>query len=444
MTAPRLTPLACLTGLLVWLALWVLAPAPAAGQARIVELHPSKGPTAGGTAVLIEVDVSLLLGPVRVEFAGQPSTQVRRLGISILEAITPPGDPGPAPVRVVYGLLGSQTAPAVFTYISPAPQLARLVPPSVLAGSEGLVLEVEGQNFTANSSLRIGEVPVPTTFLSPRRLQARIPAALLVGAGSMDIQAVETTAGGGGSNVLPLAITNPPPQLTGVKAPPLRAGAPGATLIVHGRDFRSASRVHLAGTPLPTEYRTGEELVAVVPPALLTTPGDLPVTVVTPGPGGGQSSDVRLTVPPPLPGRYLAFTSNRRGGRNHIYLFDRELGRLDPLEEANSVSASDAYPSISADGRLIVFQSDRNRGQNDLFLFDRETRRLDQLSEVNHPTAFDGFPHISADGRFIVFESDRLNGRPKIFLFDRQTRALSELTGANEATADDGLASISN
>ncbi len=444
MTAPRLTPLACLTGLSVLLALWVLAPAPAAGQARIVELHPDKGAVGGGTAVLIEVDVSLLLGPVRVEFGGQPSTQVRRLGISILEAITPPGNPGPVPVSVVYGLWGGRTAPAVFTYIFPAPQLARLAPPSVLAGSGALMLEVEGQNFTANSSLRIGDVPVPTTFLSPDRLQARIPAALLAGAGSVDIRAVETTVGGGASNALPLVITNPPPQLTGVKAPSLRAGGPGATLIVHGRDFRSASRVHLAGTPLPTEYRTGEELLAVIPPALLTTPGDLPVTVVTPGPGGGQSRDVRLTVPPPLPGRYLVFTSNRRGGRNHIYLFDRELGRLDPLEEANSVTASDAYPSISADGRFIVFQSDRNRGQNDIFFFDRETRGLDHLSELNHPTAFDGFPHLSADGRFIVFESDRLNGRPKIFLFDRQTRALSELTGANESTADDGLASISN
>lgn len=444
MTTPRLTSSACLTALSVLLAVWVLAPAPAAGQARILELHPDKGTVRGGTAVLIEVDVSLLLGPVRVEFGGQPSTQVRRLGISILEAITPPGNPGPVPVSVVYGLWGGRTAPSVFTYISPAPQLVRLAPPSVLAGSGALMLEVEGQNFTANSSLRFGNVPVPTTFLGPDRLQARIPAALLDGAGSVDIRAVESTVGGGASNALPLVITNPPPQLTGVKVPPLRAGGPGATLIAHGRDFRSASRVHLAGTPLPTEYRTGEELLAVIPPALLTTPGDLPVTVVTPGPGGGQSKDVRLTVPPPLPGRYLAFTSNRRGGRNHIYLFDRELGRLDPLEEANSVTASDAYPSISADGRFIAFQSDRNRGQNDIFLFDRETRGLDHLSELNHPTAFDGFPHLSADGRFIVFESDRLNGRPKIFLFDRQSRALSELTEANEDTADDGLASISN
>jgi len=430
----------------VWLsaAFWLLQPAAAAAQARIDWLHPDKGPARGGTAVLIEVNENLILGPVRVEFGGRPSSQVRRLGLSILEVITPPGEPGPVPVRVVYGLWGSSTAPAVFTYLPLAPQLTRLHPPSVSTGSDGLVLEVEGEHFTTTSRLRVGDVPVPTTLISAQRLQARIPAVLLASARSVDIRATETAVGGGTSNALPLAIANPPPQVAGVEAPPLRAGGPGTTLIVRGRDFRSDSRVHLAGTPLPTEFRTGEELAAVIPTELLAKPGDLPVTVVTPEPGGGQSKAVRLSVPPPFPGRYLAFTSNRRGGRNHIFLFDREMGRLDPLEEANSPSASEGYPSISADGRFIVFQSDRNRGQNDIFLFDRQTRRLDLLPELNHPMAFDGFPHISADGRFIVFESDRLNGRPKIFLFDRHTRALSELTQANEATADDGLASISD
>jgi hypothetical protein len=433
-------------GLFLICALWALPPATAEAQARILGLRPDKGPTGGGTAVLIEVDESLLLGPVRVEFGSRPSTQVRRLGISIVEAIAPPGDPGPVPLRVVYGLWGSQTAPTVYTYLPARPQLTRLDPSRVLAGADDLVLTVQGQNFTATSSLRAGEVSVSTSFLSPERLQARVPAALLAGARTVEIRASETTVGGGESNALPLAVLNPPPQLTGVKTPPLNAPGPpeGAVLIVRGRDFRSDSRVNLAGTPLRTEYRTGQELAAIIPPELLAKPGDLAVTVVTPEPGGGQSQAMPISVAPPFPGRFLVFTSNRRGGRNHIYLFDRERGRLDPLEEANSGAASDAYPSISADGRFIAFQSDRNHGQADIFLFDRETRRLDPLPELNHPTAFDGFPHISADGRFIAFESDRLNGRPKIFVFDRTTRTLSELTQANEATADDGLASISN
>jgi Tol biopolymer transport system component len=194
-----------------------------------------------------------------------------------------------------------------------------------------------------------------------------------------------------------------------------------------------------------TTYRSGEELIGTVPPHVFETPATLAITVSTPSPGGGASNPGRLLVEvPPVVGRYIVFTSNRNGGRNHLFLYDRATTRLDPLDEANNPTANDAYPSISADGRFIVFQSDRHRGQYDIFLFDRQTRTLDLLPEANHPTAFDGFPKISPDGRLVVFESDRLHKRPKIFLFDRQTRTVSELSHANEATADDGLAAISN
>jgi Tol biopolymer transport system component len=229
-----------------------------------------------------------------------------------------------------------------------------------------------------------------------------------------------------------------------IDVPRLTVGGPGEWLTVRGQDFRPDSVIQLAGRAVPTEYRTAEELAARIPKELLAKAGDLPGAVVTPGPDGGTSNPFVLRVDTPVPGRFLVFTSNRRGGRNHVFLLDRDTGRLDPLEEANSASASDGYPSISADGRFIVFQSDRHGGQTDILLFDREMRALDPLPELNHPAAFDGFPSISGDGRFIVFESDRLNGKPKIFLFDRQTRTLSEPTQANEATAEDGLAAISN
>ena len=427
------------------LALWLLAPATAHAQDRIVALSPEKGPTGGGTVVSIEVEGGVVLGPLRVEFGGRPAGVLRRTGLSTLEAVAPPGDPGPAPVQVVNELWGTATSPAVFTYLPPPPRLVRLDPPAVPVGSEGVVLSIEGEHFAATSSLRVGETQVPVTVVSQKRLQARIPAPLLARAWTLEVRVIDAALGGGTSNGLSLSVTNPVPEVTAIEAPPLLAPASGATAItVRGRGFRPESLVYLAGTAVTTRFQTGEELTALIPPALLAKAGDLPVTVVTPGPGGGASNAVDLAVRAPFPGRYLAFTSNRRGGRNHVYLLDREAGRLDPLEEANSTNGNDGYPSISADGRFIVFQSDRNRGQADVFLFDRETRRLDPLPELNHPTAFDGFPHISADGRFIVFESDRLNGRPKIFLFDRQTRVRSELGQANEATADDGLAAISN
>jgi len=242
--------------------------------------------------------------------------------------------------------------------------------------------------------------------------------------------------------------TRMPPAIVGVDVPPFPTGAEAGTLRVRGGNFRPDSRIWLAGEPTETRYRGPEELEGVLPAALLASVDRLPVVVVTPDPDGGTSNAwvLRVEAPPPLPpppGRFVVFTSNRREERNHLFLFDRATGRLDPMPEANSVGGNDAYPSISADGRTIVFQSDR-RGQSDIFLFDREARQLDPLPEANSPTAFDGFPAISADGRTIVFESDRAGVKPKIFLFDRSSRTLIELTGANQGAADDGLAAVSN
>ncbi len=242
----------------------------------------------------------------------------------------------------------------------------------------------------------------------------------------------------------PSDATKSAPQLTVIEVRPLAAGDPATPITVFGKAFQPDSTIHVVGTPIPTTYRTADEMSGTIPAHLLAVPRELTVEVRTPGPGGGTSLAGRVTVAISVfPGRFVVFTSNRRGGRNHLYLLDRQRSWLDPLEEANSAGANDGYPAISADGRFIVFQSDRHRGQHDVFLFDRERRVLDPLPEANHPTAFDGFPSLSADGRFVVFESDRL-GKPKLFLFDLQGRALSELRHANDGAADDGLAAISN
>jgi len=451
---PRLAPyVSCLLCLFLAVAMWPLLPPVTSAVASSLSLTPDKGPTAGGTRLLIEIDGGFTLGSIHVEIGGRPVPVVRGLGLSIVEVITPAGNPGPVPVRVTYGLLGGSSASAVFTYVPPASQLLSLNPSTALAGSHEFALMVEGENFLDTSSVRVGENLVPTAVLSPQRLQARIPDSLLAKAGTLEVRVDDTGHGGRVTNAVPLAVLNPPPELTAVEAPPLQAIGPTGTsskpfgpvtVTVRGRAFRRESIIQLAGTAVSTEFHSDQELTAVIPPELLLKPSELPVVVTTPGPGGGASRAFSLSVSSPFPGRFLVFTSNRSGKRNHIYLLDRQTGRLDPLAEANSKNGEDSYPSISADGRLIVFQSDRRGGQFHVFLFDRETRDLDLLPDLNHPTAFDGFPHISPDGRFIVFESDRLHGRPKVFLFDRQTRTLSEPQQANEASADDGLAAISN
>lgn len=320
----------------------------------------------------------------------------------------------------------------------------RVEPAEVRAGSGDTEVRVEGQDFTGTVRVLVNGAPASTDVLGTTQLRVRLPAALLAKAGRLELRLVEGEPQIADEKALVITVVNPAPRLDVIEVPVLAVGEPSASIKLIGNAFRPDSTIQVAGKAIATAFRSSEELIGTIPAELLATTGTLTVSVVTPGPGGGSSLAGQITVTDPLfPGRFVVFTSNRRRGKNHVYLLDRRGNRLDALQEANSADGSDAYPSISADGRFIAFQSDRNRGQHDIFLFDREKRTLDALQEANHPAAFDGFPALSPDGRFIVFETDRL-GKPKIFLFDLRTRTLSELQQANDKNADDGLAAISN
>lgn len=422
-----------------------LFPLAAFAEPKIVALSPDWGPSSGGTQVTIQVE-GLLPGSVQVSFGRREADQVRRLGPSTLQAIAPPGEPGP--VGVTVKLPPHEAGPAVFTYLKPQPVISELHPASAVLGSQGLILEIKGEHFVPAAYILFGEHHLPTTFLAPDRLKAEVPEERLRQPGTIPIVVVDPTPLGGSSAPVSFSVLNPTPSLDTFDPSSAQVGVPGFALTVRGKGFVEGSGLILGEVSLPTAFVSPSELRAHVPEALLAQGGDLMGRVVNPPPGGGASHPMPFHIlppppPPPMPGRFIAFTSNRQGGLNHIFLLDREGGIIDPLEEANSTRSNDGYPSISADGRLIVFQSDRNRGQFDIFLFDRLTRTLDPLPEANHPEAFDGFPHLSPDGRFIVFESDRNGRQVDLFLFDLKLRTLLEVSLANDPQADDGLPSIS-
>jgi len=349
-----------------------------------------------------------------------------------------------AAVLAILLAVGAAPALAETQRLDMDPRAVRVEPAEVPVGSDDTDVRVDGQYFTETAHVLVNGVPVSADVLGPTQLRVRLPSALLATAGQLDLRVVDGGREAAGAAALTVTVANPPPRLDVIEVPVLSVGDPEASIKLIGKAFRPDSTVQVSGKAIATAFRSPEELIATVPADLLAAAGTLTVSVVTPGPGGGASLSGQITVTDPVfPGRFVVFTSNRRRGKNHVYLLDRRGNRLDPLQEANSPTGNDAYPSISADGRFIAFQSDRRQGQYDVFLFDREKRTLDPLPEANHPTAFDGFPALSADGRFIVFESDRL-GKPKIFLFDLRTRTLSELEQANETDADDGLAAISN
>ncbi|HLO84700.1 MAG TPA: Tol biopolymer transporter periplasmic protein [Nostocaceae cyanobacterium] len=131
-------------------------------------------------------------------------------------------------------------------------------------------------------------------------------------------------------------------------------------------------------------------------------------------PGGRGLNSLSTEANPQISGRYIVFTSDRRGSQD-VYMFDRVTNNLVDLPGLNSFDAIADHPAVSEDGRLIVFAVSR-QGRSAIFLYDRETRQSrnftnDLQAEVRNPT-------ISADGNRIAFEYSN-NGQWDILMYDR-------------------------
>ena len=153
----------------------------------------------------------------------------------------------------------------------------------------------------------------------------------------------------------------------------------------------------------------------------------------TNGPTGFNEGVPRISAD----GRFISFRSNRSGGVDHIFLYDRSTSSLVPLPGLNSPTFADDIPSMSADGRFIAFQSDRS-GTLTIYLYDRTKSALVPLPGLGSPAST---PSISPDGRFIAFVSP-CNGLADVFVYDRTTSSLVGLPGLNQSGTNDHYPSI--
>ncbi|YAF96920.1 MAG: TolB family protein [Nodularia sp. CChRGM 3473] len=137
-------------------------------------------------------------------------------------------------------------------------------------------------------------------------------------------------------------------------------------------------------------------------------------------PGGRSINSPSAELNPQIAGRYIVFTSDRRGSQD-VYVFDTLTRSLVDLPGLNSLDTIASHPSVSENGRYVVFAASR-QGRSTIFLYDRETRQSRNLtanlqSEVRNPT-------ISADGSRIAFESSN-NGQWDILVYERSGQPLN-------------------
>lgn len=173
------------------------------------------------------------------------------------------------------------------------PALTRLQPNTAVAGSGPLVLAVEGLRFDPAASVVFDGTPLSTRFIHATKLSADVPAALLASPGSFPVLVRNPASAGGDSNSRPFTVGPATPILSAVTPSVLEVGK-AETLALGGANFTPASTVRFGASTLATTFGSSVNLTALVPAALLTTPGTVPVSVVDPVAGASNAIDVTV------------------------------------------------------------------------------------------------------------------------------------------------------
>ncbi|GGO53877.1 hypothetical protein GCM10012287_41520 [Streptomyces daqingensis] len=159
---------------------------------------PVRGPTAGGTTVVLTG--SGLTGATAVSFGGTPAGFTVNSSTQIT-AVTPARSAGSASVTVTSP--GGVSNPAVYTYVAP-PVLSALTPQQGPVSS-GALVTLTGSGLTTTSAVRFGAVLAPFTVESDTSVAAVAPA------GPAGIVPVGVTTAGGDS--VSLNYTRVPPPM---------------------------------------------------------------------------------------------------------------------------------------------------------------------------------------------------------------------------------------
>ncbi len=124
------------------------------------------------------------------------------------------------------------------------------------------------------------------------------------------------------------------PALSGISPAAIESGSGDTTITLTGSGFSSGATVQFGATTLVSAYTGGSTLTATIPASDLTNLGWAPITVTNPGPGGGTSNALPVSI-------YSVMTL----GVNHI-LYDPYSRKI--MASVGSGSSSVSGNSIAA------------------------------------------------------------------------------------------------
>lgn len=193
---------------------------------------------------------------------------------------------------------------AAITVNNPVPSLSALSPSAAIAGSAAFTLGVDGTDFVNGATVEWNGAPRTTTWVSASRVTAALSAADIAAAGTAQVRVRNPSPGGGPSAERPFTIEPPPnpvPTITSLAPSTAVAGGAGFTLVVDGTGFVAGTVVRWNGANRATTVVSATQVSMPVTAADIATPGNAPVTVFNPAPGGGLSAPSPFTITAPVP-----------------------------------------------------------------------------------------------------------------------------------------------
>jgi CSLREA domain-containing protein len=188
-----------------------------------------------------------------------------------------------------------------------APIVQNVAPAAITAGSGDTTLTVNGSRFYEASTVYFNGAPLATTFVSERRLEALVPAAILANVGTIEVFVRTSPPGGGDSNAAQVQIVAPAappvPAIASVEPPAVNITGEPLSVTITGSGFTPQSQALLNGAPVDTSYINSTTLLVELSAEQVTSVGPLVFSVVNEAAAtlalaqaGSTSAPIKFTV----------------------------------------------------------------------------------------------------------------------------------------------------
>ncbi|HEU4455973.1 MAG TPA: IPT/TIG domain-containing protein [Longimicrobium sp.] len=381
-----------------------------ANAPEVNSLAPSTA-VAGAAGLTLTVDGRSFSRLSVVRWAGKdlPTTYVSKWQLRAAVGAAELAAGGAYEVRVFTP--GESISPAATFIVTHAvPLITRLAPDSAVIGTPGAEVTVDGSGFAPASVARWNGADRPTRFVSKTQIAVTLSAADLQTASHAEVTVFNPAPGGGVSAADTFVVGNPAPRIAYLHTRGATASAGGFDLTVTGERFLATSVVQWNGAPRTTTWLSATRLRASLTAEDLAAAGVAAVTVVSPGPGGGESNAAALSVRNvggavassqvklALPVRDVVYDAGTRRLYATVYSGPsaNSIAIIDPVtatvEETVFIGSGPRYLAPSSDGQFLYVGLD---GSNSVRRFDIATRTAGP--EFALGVSRFGYPQVAED-----------------------------------------------